>query len=54
MEKILINRTRMNKVNWLKMKQIAEIKGTTREELLDKLVDVYLKNIRIKIGTKDE
>ena len=54
MEMIWINRTKINKNNWLKLKQIADIKRTTREELINKLVDIWLKNVDIKVGMKNE
>ena len=50
--KILINRTHVNKDNWLKLKQVADIMETTREELLDKILAVWAKNTDIKIEMK--
>ena len=54
MDMIWINRTKMKSENWLKLDQIAKIQGITREELLNKIVDTYLKYINVKVEIKHE
>ena len=51
-ERILINRTRTDKENWNRLGKVAELQNMTREELLDKLIAVYLQNINVKVEIK--
>ena len=54
MDMIWANRIKIRKDYWLRLKYIADLQGSTREELINKIFGLYLDNIKIKVEAKHE
>lgn len=49
---INIHRTKMKQSNWLKLQQIADAMDITREELLNTIVETYIKHVKVGVSRK--